>query len=47
MTVLCRDLEATCSFLTGHGIPQVDAAGARLVVPPEEANGVVLEFAEG
>jgi len=46
MTVLCHDLGATGSFLAGHGVPLVDAAGARLVVPPEEANGVVLEFVE-
>jgi catechol 2,3-dioxygenase-like lactoylglutathione lyase family enzyme len=47
MTVRCRDLEATHSFLIGQGIPLTNAAGARLVIAPEQANGVVLEFVEG
>jgi len=47
MTVRCRDLEATRTFLGGQGIPLADAAGARLVIAPEQANGTVLEFVEG
>ena len=47
MTVRCRDLEATGAFLTGEGIPLAGAAGARLVIAPEHANGTVLEFVEG
>jgi len=47
MTVRCRHLETTHSFLVGQGIRLTDAAGARLVITPEQANGVVLEFVEG
>jgi hypothetical protein len=47
MAVCCRDLEATRAFLAGRGIPLADAAGARLVIAPENANGTVLEFVEG
>ena len=47
MTVRCRDLEATRAFLAGQGIPLADAAGARLVIAPDQANGTVLEFVEG
>jgi catechol 2,3-dioxygenase-like lactoylglutathione lyase family enzyme len=46
MTVRCRDLEATRAFLTGQGISLADAAGARLVIAPDQANGTVLEFVE-
>jgi hypothetical protein len=47
MTVVSRDLEATRAFFAGNGIPLASAAGARLVIPPEQANGTVLEFVEG
>jgi catechol 2,3-dioxygenase-like lactoylglutathione lyase family enzyme len=47
MTVRCRNLEVTHSFLVGQGIPLTNAPGARLVIAPEEVNGVVLEFVEG
>jgi catechol 2,3-dioxygenase-like lactoylglutathione lyase family enzyme len=46
MTVVSRDLEATRAFFAGNGIPIAPAAGARLVIPPEQANGTVLEFVE-
>ena len=46
MTVRCQDLEATRAFLTAQGIPLAAAAGARLVIAPEHANGTVLEFVE-
>jgi catechol 2,3-dioxygenase-like lactoylglutathione lyase family enzyme len=45
MTMLCRDLNDTRSYLTSQGIPLVDVPGARLVIPPTKANGVVVEFA--
>jgi len=47
MTIRCRHLEATRAFLTGRGIPLADAAGARLVIGSNRANGAVLEFVEG
>jgi catechol 2,3-dioxygenase-like lactoylglutathione lyase family enzyme len=46
MTVASRDLEATRAYLATMGIPLAEAAGARLVVPPAQANGIVLEFVE-
>jgi catechol 2,3-dioxygenase-like lactoylglutathione lyase family enzyme len=46
MTLVSRDLEATRAFFAGNGIPLASAAGARLVIPPEQANGTVLEFVE-
>lgn len=46
MTVASEDLEATRAYLAAMGIPLAEAAGARLVVPPEQANGIVLEFVE-
>lgn len=46
MTVVSRDLEATRAFFAGNGIPLANAAGARLVIPPDQANGTVLEFVE-
>ncbi len=45
MTVLVDDLPATAHFLRVAGVPTVPVPGARLVVPPEAANGTVLEFA--
>ena len=45
MTVLCRDLAGTGAFLQGQGISTLEVPGARIVVPPEHANGVILEFA--
>ena len=45
MTVLVDDLPATAQVLRVAEIPTVPVPGARLVVPPEAANGVVLEFA--
>lgn len=47
MTVVSRDLEATRTFFVGNGVPMASAAGARLVIPPDQANGTVLEFVEG
>ncbi|WP_207483345.1 VOC family protein [Arenibaculum pallidiluteum] len=47
MTVRVTSLEATGAFLAGRGIGQWQGAGHRIVVPPDEATGVVLEFAEG
>jgi catechol 2,3-dioxygenase-like lactoylglutathione lyase family enzyme len=46
MTVVSRDLEATRAFFAANGISLASAAGARLVIPPEQANGTVLEFVE-
>jgi hypothetical protein len=45
MTVLVDDLPATAHFLRMAEIPTVAVPGARLVVPPEAATGVILEFA--
>ncbi|UEM04648.1 VOC family protein [Skermanella rosea] len=45
MTVLCRDLAETGAYLGGQGIATAEAPGARIVVPPDQANGVILEFA--
>ena len=45
MTVLVADLGATAEALRSRGVPTLDVQGARLVVPPAEATGVVLEFA--
>ena len=47
MTIVSRDLEATRAFFVGNGVPLASAAGARLVIPPDQANGIVLEFVEG
>ncbi|WP_158044017.1 VOC family protein [Skermanella pratensis] len=45
MTVLCRDLVETGAFLSSQGVSTAEAPGARIVVPPHHANGVILEFA--
>lgn len=47
MTVLVRDLGVTAAFLARAAIPTVPVTGARLIVPPEHASGLVLEFAAG
>ena len=46
MTIVSRDLASTRAYFAGTGIPLADAAGARLVVSPGQANGTVLEFVE-
>jgi catechol 2,3-dioxygenase-like lactoylglutathione lyase family enzyme len=46
MTLVSRDLETTRAFFTEQSIPLTNIAGARLVIPPGQANGTVLEFVE-
>jgi catechol 2,3-dioxygenase-like lactoylglutathione lyase family enzyme len=45
MTVLVADLSATADHLARAGIGTVPVTGERLVVPPGQATGVLLEFA--
>ncbi|EWY41146.1 hypothetical protein N825_31290 [Skermanella stibiiresistens SB22] len=45
MTVTCRDLAGTREFLASRAVRTVAVPGARVVVSPEDANGVILEFA--
>ena len=45
MTIRVEDLPATGHFLRMAEVPTLPVPGARLVVPPASATGVVLEFA--
>jgi hypothetical protein len=45
MTVLADDLGRTAGVLAANGVRTLPAQGVRLVVPPDEATGVVLEVA--
>ena len=44
MTVTVRDLAATDAFLRGRGVPHDTVEGHTIMVPPEHACGVWLEF---
>jgi hypothetical protein len=45
MTVLSDDLGRTAGVLAANGVRTLPSQGVRLVVPPDEATGVVLEVA--
>lgn len=45
VTVLSADLDRTEQVLRERDIPTVEVPGVRLVVPPSETTGVILEFA--
>ncbi len=44
LTVKVADLLATRRYLSETGIPLVPIGGLRLVVPPDQATGVIVEF---
>jgi len=47
MTLRVPSLDETAAFLSGRGIARWEVSGRRIVVPPAEATGVILEFADG